>query len=243
MRLIRTDNYEQMSEEAAKLVAGQLWLKPASVLGLATGSTPLGLYKKLVDLHDTVGLSFAQTKTFNLDEYVGLTPADEQSYHYFMQKNLFSRVDIKPENTVIPDGMAEDPEKEGERYERAIAAAGGIDLQILGIGRNAHIGFNEPAYAFARITHKVALKADTIEANSRFFKSLAEVPKSAISMGIGSIMKSRHIVLLASGEAKAEAVKKAFLGDITPLVPASILQLHPAVTLIVDKESGAMLPR
>ena len=139
MRLIRTDNYEQMSEEAAKLVAGQLWLKPASVLGLATGSTPLGLYKKLVDLHDTVGLSFAQTKTFNLDEYVGLTPADEQSYHYFMQKDLFSKVDIKPENTVIPDGMAEDPEKEGERYERAIAAAGGIDLQILGIGRNAHV--------------------------------------------------------------------------------------------------------
>lgn len=241
MRLIVTDNYEKMSEEAAKVVAGQLWLKPDSVLGLATGSTPLGLYKNLVKLYNTVGLDFSRVRSFNLDEYEGLAPEHEQSYHYFMQENLFNQVNIKPENTTVPDGLTQNPVSYGEAYEESIAAAGGIDLQVLGIGGNAHIGFNEPADNFPRVTHRVELKPATIAANSRFFASSDEVPRHAISMGIGSIMKARHILLLASGAEKREALYEAFAGDICPGVPASILQLHPQVTVIADTAAAAKL--
>ncbi|MFC2639142.1 MAG: glucosamine-6-phosphate deaminase [Mitsuokella sp.] len=241
MRIIFTDHYESMSEEAAKIIAAQLWLKPDSVLGLATGSTPVMLYQKLIHLYDTVGLDFSQATSFNLDEYVGLSPNDEQSYHRFMHENLFDHVNIRNERIFFPDGLADDAAAEGMRYEKAIEAAGGIDLQLLGIGRNAHIGFNEPADCFTRTTHKVALKGNTIAANARFFASEKDVPREAMSMGIGTIFQARHILLLASGAEKAQAVKDTWEGTITPAVPASILQLHPHVTLIVDREAGSLL--
>ena len=241
MRIIFTDTYKKMSEEAAKSLAGQLWVKPDSVLGLATGSTPVELYQNLVWLYKTVGLDFSQATSFNLDEYVGLAEDDPQSYHRFMHENLFDHVNIRKDRVFFPNGLAADSAAEGERYEAAITAAGGIDMQLLGIGRNAHIGFNEPADAFTRITHKVALKESTIAANARFFASQDEVPREAMSMGIGTIFRARHIVLLASGAEKAEAVRDAVEGAITPAVPASILQLHPSVTLIVDDEAGALI--
>ena len=241
MRIIFTDTYKKMSEEAAKIIAGQLWIKPDSVLGLATGSTPVELYQNLVWLYKTVGLDFSQATSFNLDEYVGLPENDPQSYHRFMHENLFDHVNIRKDRVFFPNGLAADSAVESERYEDAITAAGGIDMQLLGIGRNAHIGFNEPADAFTRITHKVALKESTIEANARFFASRDEVPREAMSMGIGTIFRARHIVLLASGAEKAEAVRDAVQGAITPAVPASILQLHPSVTLIVDDEAGALI--
>ena len=243
MRIIFTDTYKKMSEEAAKIIAGQLWVKPDSVLGLATGSTPVELYQNLVWLYQTVGLDFSQATSFNLDEYVGLTAEDPQSYHHFMYENLFNHVNMRRDRIFFPNGMAADAEREAEDYEARIAAAGGIDMQLLGIGRNAHIGFNEPGEAFAKATHKVALKESTIEANARFFASAAEVPREAMSMGIGTIFHARHIVLLASGAEKAEAVRDAVEGTITPSVPASILQLHPNVTLIVDHAAGALLSR
>ena len=241
MRIIFTDTYKKMSEEAAKIIAGQLWIKPDSVLGLATGSTPVELYQNLVWLYKTVGLDFSQATSFNLDEYVGLPEDDPQSYHRFMHENLFDHVNIRKDHVFFPNGLASDPAREAEEYEAAIMAVGGIDMQLLGIGRNAHIGFNEPGESFTRTTHKVALKESTIEANARFFASAAEVPREAMSMGIGTIFRARHIVLLASGAEKAEAVRDAVKGAITPQVPASILQLHPSVTLIVDHEAGALL--
>ena len=241
MRIIYTDTYQKMSEEAAKIIAGQLWIKPDSVLGLATGSTPVELYQNLVWLYKTVGLDFSQATSFNLDEYVGLPEDDPQSYHRFMHENLFNHVNMRRDRIFFPNGMAADAAREAEDYEARIAAAGGIDMQLLGIGRNAHIGFNEPADAFTRITHKVALKESTIAANARFFASRDEVPREAMSMGIGTIFRARHIVLLASGAEKAEAVRDAVQGAITPAVPASILQLHPSVTLIVDDEAGALI--
>lgn len=241
MRIIFTDTYKKMSEEAAKIIAGQLWIKPNSVLGLATGSTPVELYQNLVWLYKTVGLDFSQATSFNLDEYVGLAEDDPQSYHRFMHENLFDHVNIRKDHVFFPNGLTADSVAEGERYEATITAAGGIDMQLLGIGRNAHIGFNEPANAFTRMTHKVALKESTIAANARFFASQDDVPREAMSMGIGTIFRARHIVLLASGAEKAEAVRDAVMGAITPTVPASILQLHPSVTLIVDQEAGTLL--
>ena len=241
MRIIFTDTYKKMSEEAAKIIAGQLWIKPDSVLGLATGSTPVELYQNLVWLYQTVGLDFSQATSFNLDEYVGLPADDPQSYHRFMHENLFDHVNIRKDHVFFPNGLASDPAREAEEYEATIMAAGGIDMQLLGIGRNAHIGFNEPGESFTRTTHKVTLKESTIEANARFFASAADVPREAMSMGIGTIFRARHIVLLASGAEKAEAVRDAVKGAITPQVPASILQLHPSVTLIVDHEAGALL--
>ena len=218
MRIIYTDTYQNMSKEAAKILAGQLWVKPDSVLGLATGSTPVELYQNLVWLHEAVGLDFSEATSFNLDEYVGLPEDDPQSYHRFMHENLFDHVNIRKDHIFFPNGMAKDADVEAARYEAAIAAA-----------------------AFARTTHKVVLKKSTIEANSRFFSSPDEVPREAMSMGIGTIFHARHIVLMASGAEKAEAVRDAVCGTITPRVPASILQLHPQVTLIVDREAGALL--
>ena len=242
MRVIIVDSYEQMGVEAANIVAGQIYLKPASVLGLATGSTPVSMYQRLAAVHRTVGLDFSEVTTFNLDEYIGMGADNPQSYHYFMWENFFKHINIKPENVYIPDGMAEDMEAEGERYEKLIASQGGIDLQVLGIGQNAHIGFNEPDVKFAATTHKVELDEETIQANSRFFGSIGEVPRYAISMGIKTIMMAEHVVLLANGQNKAKAVYKAVCGDVTPEAPASILQLHRDVAVIVDKEAAALLP-
>ncbi|RGS72828.1 glucosamine-6-phosphate deaminase [Mitsuokella sp. AF21-1AC] len=243
MRVIITNSYDEMSKEAAKIVAGQIYLKPDSVLGLATGSTPLQMYKKLIAVHEMVGLDFSQVTSFNLDEYIGMSPDNPQSYHYFMKHNFFDFINIKPENIFIPDGMAKDIDTEGRRYDALIEEKGGIDLQILGIGRNAHIGFNEPDIKFEATTHKVKLDDETIEANSRFFENESEVPRYAISMGIKTIMLAKKVVLLASGSNKAEAVYNAVYGSISPSAPASILQLHRDVTVIVDREAGALLQK
>lgn len=242
MRVLITDSYDQMGLEAAKIVAGQIYLKPNSVLGLATGSTPLSMYERLVAVHRTVGLDFSEVTTFNLDEYIGMGPDNPQSYHYFMQEHFFRHINIKPENVHIPNGMAQDVIAEGERYEQLIAAKGGIDLQVLGIGQNAHIGFNEPDVKFAATTHKVELDEETILANSRFFNNVDEVPRYAISMGIKTIMMAEHVILLASGRNKARAVYKAVCGDVTPEAPASILQLHRDVVVILDNEAAELLP-
>lgn len=242
MRILVTDSYEAMSREAAKILAGQIWLWPDTVLGLATGSTPVGMYRELVRLHRDEGLDFSQVTSFNLDEYVGLGREDDQSYQAFMHKQLFDQVNIDVAKTHVPNGKAEDIGAECERYERSIREAGGIDLQVLGIGRNAHIGFNEPDDHFARQTHRVALKESTIRANSRFFEREADVPRYAISMGIGTILKARRILLLANGREKAQAVYDAVLGDITPEHPASILQFHPQAMLILDREAASLLP-
>ena len=242
MRIIVTKAYEEMSMEATKIVAGQMYLKPESVLGLATGSTPLQMYKQLIAVHETVGLDFSRARSFNLDEYIGLAPENPQSYHYFMQQNFFSRINIKPENIYIPNGMAEDIEAEGKYYDSLIDQMGGIDLQVLGIGQNAHIGFNEPDVKFEATTHKVKLDEETIQANARFFADAEEVPRYAISMGIKTIMLARKVILLANGRNKAEAVCKAVCGSVSPAAPASILQLHRDVTVIVDQEAAAKLP-
>ncbi|WP_033169122.1 glucosamine-6-phosphate deaminase [Selenomonas sp. ND2010] len=242
MRIIVTDSYEKMGQEAANIVAGQVYLKPDSVLGLATGSTPVSMYQRLVAVHKTVGLDFSEVTTFNLDEYIGMSPDNPQSYHYFMQENFFKHINIRPENVYLPDGMAADMIAEGERYEKLIESKGGIDLQVLGIGQNAHIGFNEPDVKFAATTHKVELDEETIQANSRFFASVSEVPRYAISMGIKTIMMAEHVILLANGINKAKAVYKAVCGDVTPEAPASILQLHRDVAVIVDEEAASLLP-
>ena len=243
MRILITENYEQLSIEAAKIVAGQIYLKPASVLGLATGSTPLKMYENLIAVHKTIGLDFSQVTTFNLDEYIGLSADNPQSYHYFMYENFFNQINIRRENIFIPDGTAEDIFAESKNYDALIESKGGIDLQILGIGQNAHIGFNEPDIKFEATTHKVKLDDETISANSRFFKNVDEVPKFAISMGIKNIMLARRVVLLANGKNKAAAVYKALCGSVTPEAPASILQLHQDATFILDKEAAADLPQ
>ncbi|EOD00097.1 glucosamine-6-phosphate deaminase [Caldisalinibacter kiritimatiensis] len=241
MKILIVNDYTEMSRKAANIVASQIILKNDSVIGLATGDTPKGMYKELVRLYNNGDIDFTEVKTFNLDEYYGLDKTNSQSYHYYMMENLFNHVNIKRENINIPNGMAESIEKECEEYERKIEEAGGIDLQVLGIGRNGHIGFNEPDLKFEAKTHLVRLDDDTIKANSRFFESIEEVPTLAISMGIKTIMHARKIILLASGEGKAEAIYKTVKGKITPEMPASVLQLHPDVTLIVDKKAASLL--
>jgi len=231
-----------MSVAAAKIVAGQLYLKPNSVLGLATGSTPLGMYGKLVAVHQSIGLDFSEVISFNLDEYIGLPPENPQSYHYFMEQNFFRHINIRPESIYIPDGMAADIEAESRLYDRIIEHRGGIDLQVLGIGQNAHIGFNEPDIKFEATTHRVRLDDETIHANSRFFEREQDVPRYAISMGIKTIMLAKKVILLANGKNKAEAVFKAVCGSVSPAAPASILQLHRDVTVIVDREAAGLLP-
>lgn len=241
MRLIIARDYEEMSIRAAQIVAGQIFVKPNSVLGLATGSTPLSMYKELVRMHRSEGLDFSEVTTFNLDEYIGLPADNVNSYHFYMYDNLFKHINIKKENIFIPDGMASDIEGECREFERHISEKGGIDLQVLGIGNNGHIGFNEPDVKFEATTHKVKLDEETILANARFFENIDEVPKYAISMGIKTIMHARKILLLANGYSKAEALNKALYGGITPEIPASILQLHQDVTVVVDGECGSLL--
>ena len=235
MKIYVSDDYKDMSRKAANIVSAHVILNPACVLGLATGSTPIGMYKQLIDWYNKGDLDFSQVKSVNLDEYVGLAPTHDQSYRYFMQHNLFDHVNIDPANTNVPNGLASDPEAECERYNQVIRSMGGIDIQVLGMGHNGHIGFNEPGQAFELETHVVNLTDRTIEANARFFASKDEVPKRAITMGIKSIMQARQILVVVSGEDKADIVKKAFFRPVEPQVPASILQMHPNVVLCGDK--------
>ena len=241
MRLIIVDNYEEMSKEAARIMASCITLKPNAVIGLATGSTPLGMYEELINIYNKKEVNFENVKSFNLDEYYGLSKDNDQSYNYYMQENFFKYINIKPENINIPNGVAKDIKEECLSYENKIKEAGGIDIQVLGIGVNGHIGFNEPDVKFEAETHLVQLDDQTIESNARFFESREEVPTTAISMGIKTIMHSRKIVLLANGKSKAEAIIKALKGKITPDVPASILQLHLDVTVILDKEAASLI--
>lgn len=241
MRIIVANDYNEMSRKAAYIIASQMILKPNSILGLATGSTPVGTYKELINLYKNGVINFSEVTSFNLDEYFGLPKDNPQSYDHFMKANFFNHIDIDEENVYIPNGMSDNVEKECANYEKKMKEVGGIDLQLLGIGRNGHIGFNEPSDYFEPNTHLVQLDEDTIEANSRFFDSIDEVPIKAISMGIGSIMRAKKILLLASGEGKADAIYDTAKGPITSKVPASILQLHPDVVIIVDKEAASRL--
>ena len=241
MKIYAADDYQKMSRQAANILSAHVILKPDCVLGLATGSTPIGMYKQLVDWYNKGDLDFSQVKSVNLDEYVGLAPTHDQSYRYFMQTNLFDHVNIDPANTNVPNGLAEDPEAECRRYNQVIRDLGGIDVQVLGMGHNGHIGFNEPEEAFELETHVVNLTESTIKANARFFASEDEVPKKAMTMGIKSIMQARQILVVVSGEDKADIVKRAFTGPVTPNVPASILQMHPNVVLVGDKAALSKL--
>ena len=225
-------------EAAGVLIAAQVTRKGDSVLGLATGSTPIPAYEQLVSWYDQGIIDFSRVRTFNLDEYVGIDEKNPLSYHAFMHEHLFDRVNLRPENIHLPSGHAA---ADGLAYDEAIRAAGGIDIQLLGIGRNGHIGFNEPAKEFTFGTHVVTLTQDTIEANARFFASPDEVPRQAISMGIGNIMHARCIVLVATGEAKAEAVYRMIRGPVTPECPASVLQLHPCCVVLVDREAAKLM--
>lgn len=241
MRIIRAKDYEEMSRRGANLIAAQVRIKPNCVLGLATGSTPIGLYQHLIQWYQNGDLDFSQVQSVNLDEYWGLSPEHDQSYRYFMNDNLFQHVNIPLAHTNVPNGLAEDAAQECQRYEAVIQGLGGIDLQLLGLGHNGHIAFNEPADSFSPMTHHVALTESTIQANQRFFASIDDVPKSALSMGIGSIMKAKRILLLVSGAEKADILKRSLTGAITPQVPASVLQLHRDVTVVADEAALAQL--
>jgi glucosamine-6-phosphate deaminase len=240
IEIIKAGNYDQMSRRAADVIASCIEANAACTLGLATGSTPIGLYKELVKDYEAGKISFSELTTFNLDEYRGLDGAHPQSYRYFMNDNLFDHVDVRKECTFVPDGSNSDSDKACADYEAMIEEAGGVDIQLLGIGHNGHIGFNEPADTFPVETHLVALTDSTIQANSRLFDSIDEVPREAYTMGIGTIMKARMILLVANGKGKAEIIRDAMLGPVTPRVPASVLQLHPNVVVIVDDEAGAL---
>ena len=235
MKVIVTRNYEEMCQKAARIIAAQVTLKPDSVLGLATGSTPVGIYQDLVKKYQEDRLDFSEVCTVNLDEYIGLSGENPQSYRYFMNHNLFDHVNIPKQYTYVPNGLCSDPEDECEDYELLIQQLGGVDLQLLGIGGNGHIGFNEPAESFAEETHVTNLSASTIEANSRFFGEGEEVPKQAITMGIGTIMQAKKILLVANGESKAQAIYDTLYGPVSPNCPASILRFHQDVTVIVDE--------
>lgn len=236
MKIIKATDYNDMSKKTASIIAAQVILKPNCVLGLATGSTPLGTYEKLVEWCNSGDLDFSSVVTFNLDEYLGLDPNHDQSYRYYMNNNLFNKINIKIENTHVPNGITSNIEEECANYDKMISDFGGIDLQLLGIGHDGHIGFNEPDDHFQKSTHCVTLTEETIKANSRFFESIDMVPRQAITMGMMSIMQAKKIVLIASGEDKKEILKKALLGPITPKVPASILQIHPDLTVITTNE-------
>lgn len=237
MKIIKAKDYQTMSQEAASIIKEQIFNKGDSVLGFATGTTPIGTYEQLSKWYQAGLISFAKIKTVNLDEYWGLDGSHPQSYSYFMNRNLFSKIDIKPENTFLPQGDAQDYHAECQRYEQLINDLGGIDLQLLGIGNNGHIGFNEPSNVFPRETNWVELTPSTIEANARLFAKKADVPTSAITMGIKTIMQAKKIILLANGENKAHILEQALTGPIDPQVPASILQLHPDVTVIADNKA------
>ena len=235
MKLYKAKDYEDMSRKAANIISAQVTLKPDSVLGLATGSTPIGTYKRLIEGYRNGDLDFSQVKSVNLDEYRGLTRDNDQSYYYFMYNNLFKDINIDLNNTNIPDGTEPDSEKECARYEAVVESMGGVDIQVLGLGHNGHIGFNEPADEFPKTTHCVDLTESTIEANKRFFADVNDVPRQAYTMGIKTIMSAKTILLLVSGADKAQILHDCLCGPIVPEVPASILQLHGDVIVIADE--------
>lgn len=241
MKIIEARDYGHMSRQAANIISAQIILKPASVLGLATGSSPTGAYRQLIEWYDKGDIDFSAVRTVNLDEYVGLGPDNEQSYARFMRTNLFDHINIGLGNTHIPDGLNADPAAECARYDALIRSLGGIDLQLLGLGPNGHIGFNEPDESFAKGTHKVELSRATIDANKRFFQPADEVPGFAYTMGICDIMQAERVVMVVSGAGKAEIVRAAFFGPVTPRVPASILQLHQDFTLVADKGALSLI--
>ena len=235
MEIIKARDYDHMSRQAANILSAQVILHPDSVLGLATGSSPIGTYKQLIDWYNKGDVDFSRVRTVNLDEYVGLDAGHAQSYAHFMRANFFDHINVAPRNTNIPDGTNADEEEECARYNAVIRALGGVDLQLLGLGPNGHIGFNEPADCFTKGTHKVSLTDATIQANKRFFESEADVPRYAYTMGILDIMQAERVVMVVSGAGKADIVKEAFFGPVTPRVPASILQLHKNFTLVADE--------
>lgn len=235
VKIIKAKDYNDMSRKAANLISAQVIMKPDCVLGLATGSSPLGTYAQLVDWYKKGDLDFSQTKSVNLDEYRGLTHDNDQSYYYFMNENFFKHINIDPANTHVPDGTEPDAAKACADHEEIIKNLGGIDLQLLGLGNNGHIGFNEPSDSFEKETHCVDLTESTIQANARFFEKIEDVPTQAYTMGIQTIMMAKKILIIVSGEGKADIVKEAFFGPVVPNVPASILQMHPDVTLIADE--------
>jgi len=243
MEVIVKNTYEEMSALAARMIAELVRKSPDCVLGLATGSTPVGTYKELIRLHKEEGLNFSKVTTFNLDEYVGLTGDHPQSYRYFMDENLFNHINIKKSNTNVPDGMAEDIPKSCATYERKIREAGGVDIQLLGIGANGHIAFNEPGSSLGSRTRVKTLDDKTIQDNARFFNSIDEVPRYAITMGIGTIMDARRLILLANKDNKADAIVKTVEGPITAMVPATIVQLHARAIIITDKAAASKLTR
>ena len=241
MKVIRAKDYNDMSRKAANIISAQIIMKPHCVLGLATGSTPIGIYEQLVEWYKKGDLDFSEVTTLNLDEYKGIARENEQSYYFFMNEKLFSKVNINPERTFLPDGMEPDSGKACADYNRIIEAAGGVDLQLLGLGHNGHIGFNEPGMAFEAQTHCVNLTESTMKANQRFFASVDEVPRQAYTMGIKTIMQAKKILVVVSGEDKAAIVKEAFLGTITPKIQASVLQLHNDVTLVADEAALSLI--
>lgn len=235
MRIIQAINYDDLSKKAANIMAAQVLLNPCGVLGLATGSSPIGLYKELINWCKRGELDFSGVKTINLDEYVGLAPQNDQSYRYFMKTNLFDHININQKNCYVPDGLATDGVAEGKRYDAIISDMGGVDMQLLGIGLNGHIAFNEPCEWFEKGTYRVALTQSTINANARFFATIDDVPKEAYTMGAKSIMQAKKILMIISGESKAQILYDAFFGKVTPMVPASILQFHSDVTVVADE--------
>ena len=241
MRLMITESYEELSKAAAEEFAKVIKEKPNAVLGLATGGSPVGMYKELIKMYQKNELDFSKVTTVNLDEYIGLNPEHNQSYRYFMNENLFNHININIANTFVPNGLADNLEVECKEYDKKIMELGGIDIQLLGVGNNGHIAFNEPDEQLSAGTHVISLTENTIEANSRFFENINDVPKKAITMGLGGIMKAKKIILIASGESKAEAIKGLFSGKITTDNPASMLQMHRDVTVIVDKEAAKLI--
>lgn len=236
MNLIKASGYKDLSRKAANVISAQVILKPGSVLGLATGSTPIGTYEQLIEWYEKGDIDFSRVVSVNLDEYCGLSPENTQSYRYFMNEHFFSHINIKVENTHVPNGLAANLEEECLRYEKLITDLGGIDLQLLGIGHNGHIGFNEPGHSFEKTTHVVELNETTRKANARFFDGIEDVPQKAVTMGIKSIMQSKKILLVANGPDKQDIIQKALFGPVTPDVPASILQFHPDVTVVYSFE-------
>ena len=241
MKLIITKNYEELSKVAADEFAKVIEAKPEAILGLATGGSPIGMYKELIKRNQAGEVDFSKCTSINLDEYIGLGAEHEQSYRFFMNSNLFNHINIDKNKTFVPNGLASDLEEEGKNYDRKIEELGGIDVQLLGIGNNGHIAFNEPDKELHSGTHVTGLTESTIEANARFFDSSDEVPKTALTMGLGGIMKSKKIILIASGESKAEAIKGIFSGKITTDNPATLLQMHRDVVVIVDEAAAKLI--
>ena len=241
MKLIVVNNYEELSKVAAKEFSKIIKEKENAVLGLATGGSPVGMYKELIRMYEQKELNFSKTTTVNLDEYIGLNPEHNQSYRYFMNNNLFNHINIDKSNTFVPNGLAEDLEAQCKEYDQKIAELGGIDMQLLGVGNNGHIAFNEPNNELSSGTHIISLTDNTIEANARFFDNIDDVPRKAITMGVGGIMKAKKIILIASGESKAEAIKGIFSGKITTANPATMLQMHRDVTVIVDEAAAKLI--